>query len=93
MTPTPVEQERRHRIRLSVAAYAYEFDSTSIMSDAEFDHLAKQIDLQIDTGHAVMDQFFRTEFQPDTGQWIHKHPELDRIRQLYLKFYKNGKSA
>ena len=93
MTPTPIETERRHRIRLSVAAYAYEFDNTSIMSDADFDELAKQIDPRVTTGHAILDQFFRTEFQPDTGQWIHKHPELDRVRQLYLKFYKNGKSA
>ena len=88
MTPTPVETERRHRIRLSVAAYAYEFDSISIMSDADFDSLALQIDPEISTGHVEMDQFFRTEFQPDTGQWIHKHPELDKLQQLYKRVYK-----
>lgn len=87
---TPSEIERRHRIRLSVAAYAYEFDNTSIMSDADFDQLALQIDPQVSTGHAVMDQFFRTQFQPDTGQWIHKHPELERVKQLYLRVYKNA---
>lgn len=90
MTPTPIETERRHRIRLSVAAYAYEFDNTSIMSDADFDELAKQIDPEVMTGHVVLDQFFRTEFQPDTGQWIHKHPELERVKQLYLRVYKNA---
>lgn len=85
---TPVETERRHRIRLSVAAYAYEFLNTSIMSDADFDELALQIDPQVSTGHAVMDQFFRTEFQPDTGQWIHKHPELDKVKNVYERVYK-----
>lgn len=88
MTPTPIETERRHRIRLSVAAYAYEFDNTSIMSDADFDELAKQIDPEVMTGHAILDQFFRTEFQPDTGQWIHKHPELDRVKSVYERVYK-----
>ena len=84
-----METERRHRIRLSVAAYAYEFENTSIMPDADFDDLAKLIDPQVSTGHAVMDQFFLTEFQPDTGQWIHKHPELDKVKQLYHKVYKS----
>lgn len=82
------ETERRNRIKLSVAAYAYEFDNTSIMTDAEFDEFALLIEPQVSTGHAILDQFFRTEFQPDTGQWIHKHPELDRVKYVYEKFYK-----
>ena len=88
MTPTAVEIERRNRIKLAVAAYAYEFDSNSIMSDADFDSLSKTINTDTDTGHSVLDQFFRTEFHTDTGQWIHKHPELEKVKQLYLKFYK-----
>jgi hypothetical protein len=90
MWGSPEETERRNRIKLAVAAYAYEFDNTSIMSDADFDELAKQIDPQVSTGHAVIDQFFRTQFQPDTGQWIHRHPELERVKQLYLRVYKNA---
>jgi hypothetical protein len=82
------ETERRNRIKLSVAAYAYEFDNTSIISDADFDKLAQQINVQINTGNTVLDRFFGTEFQPDTGQWIHKHPELDKVKQLYHRFYK-----
>ena len=82
------EIERRNRIKLTVAAYAYEFVNTSIISDANFDQLAMQITLQMDTGNAVLDTFFRTEFQPDTGQWIHKHPELEKVKQLYQRFYK-----
>jgi hypothetical protein len=90
MWGSPEETERRNRIKLAVAAYAYEFDNTSIMSDADFDELAKQIDPQVSTGHAVIDQFFRTQFQPDTGQWIHRHPELERVKQLYLRVHKNA---
>ena len=89
-TPTwgsKVEVERRNRIRLAVAAYAYEFRNTSIMSDGEFDELAKQIDPTVSTSHAVMDRFFATQFQPDTGQWIHKHPELGKLVNLYQKHY------
>ena len=82
------ETERRNRIKLSVAAYAYEFDNTSIMSDADFDEFALLIEPQVSTGHALLDKFFRTEFQPDTGQWIHKHPELARVKYVYERFYK-----
>ena len=37
-----VNQEIRNRIRLSVAAYAYEYKDDPIMSDDDFDKLAKK---------------------------------------------------
>jgi len=37
-----------------------------------------------------MDNFFKTEFNPSTGQWIHKHPELDKIKIIYHKYYKTS---
>lgn len=84
-----LETERKRRIKVAIAAYAYEFDDTSIMSDAEFDNLCLKIDPEFETGNSVLDYFFRTEFSPHTGQWIHKHPELHLIRDIYLKWYKN----
>lgn len=86
---TTVSEERRNRIKLSVAAYAYEIDSNSIMSDGDFDSLCLKINVDIDTGNTLLDTFFRDEFNPSTGQWIHKHPELDGIRKIYEKYYKN----
>jgi hypothetical protein len=94
-----IEVERRNRIRLSLAAYAYEFENTSIMSDADFDKLALQINPELTTieeyqlpeqkdRYKVLDRFFQNEFQPDTGQWIHKHPELDRLANLYNKLWR-----
>jgi hypothetical protein len=88
MWGSPIELERRNRIKLAVAAYSYEFENHSIMSDGEFDEFAKLIDPHMSTGNHIMDLFFQQEFQPDTGQWIHRHPELDKIKQLYLRFYK-----
>ncbi len=79
------------RIKLSVAAYAYEFDATSILTDAEFDAMCLEVDKDADTGNAVMDRFFKTEFDASTGQWIHKHPDLTAIKRLYEKFYKRRK--
>jgi len=84
-----VSEERRNRIKLSVAAYAYEIDSNSIMSDGDFDSLCLKINVDIDTGNTLLDTFFRDEFNPSTGQWIHKHPELEGIRNIYEKYYKN----
>lgn len=86
---TTVSEEIRNRIKLSVAAYAYEMDSNSIMSDGDFDSLCLKINVDTDTGNTLLDTFFRDEFNPSTGQWIHKHPELEGIRNIYEKYYKN----
>lgn len=88
-----VEKERRLRIRLAVAAYAYEVCNESIMSDHEFDKLCTEVDLSVDTGNTKMDSWFRKEFNPSTGQWIHKHPQLPGIVYLWKTFYKKSEKS
>lgn len=83
-----VEKEVRRRIKISVAAYAYEMLDESIMSDAEFDKMCLQVNLNVDTGNKKMDSYFKKNFDPSTGQWIRKHPELDKIADLYVRYYK-----
>ena len=83
------EQERRRRILVSVAAYAYECRDDPIMSDHMYDHWAEQIDVSIDTGHPVLDEFFRTEFSPMTGIWIRDHPEIDKVEATWERYYRN----
>jgi len=80
--------ETRNRIRVSVAAYAYEIANDPIMSDAEFDELAASIDTTIATTRAEEDLFFLTEFEPHTGSWIHKHPDLPGIKRLFETYYR-----
>lgn len=87
---TKASKETRKRIVLTVAAYAYEFDSNSIISDADYDELSRQVDLSIDTARPDLDAFWRKEFHPDTGQWIHDHPELDKVKQTYERWMKYG---
>lgn len=77
--------ERRRRIRVALFAYAYEFEAESMVSDADFDALALRVDTSVGTGHPVLDAWFRQHFQPHTGQWIHAHPELDGIREIYTR--------
>lgn len=84
---SPVEIERRRRIRLSLAAYSYEMLDNPIMSDGEFDDECKLVDKTMSTGNRLLDDFFLHEFEPDTGQWIHKHPELDKLKALYKRIY------
>ena len=91
--PTPVwgnavEREVWRRIRLSVAAYAYEYLDESIMSDAEFDKMCREVDLKIDTGNKVCDNYFKKRFDPSTGQWIRRHPEIKKIAYLYKEYHK-----
>ena len=85
---TPQEIETRRRIRLSVWAYAYEFENETIVSDAKYDVESFQVNLNIETGRLDLDFWFRAMFTPDTGIWIHKHPELVKVRQLYERWYK-----
>lgn len=84
-----VDAETRRRIRLSVAAYAYEYLSSPIMTDAEFDELARAIDLSIDTRRPDLDAWFRKNFQSHTGMWIRNHPEKNILESL-AKLLING---
>lgn len=79
---TPVEVERRRRILLAVAAYAYEILNVSLMSDADFDEESLRVDLSIDTGNKRMDLWFRRNFQPHTGMWIRKHPDMAGLHRI-----------
>lgn len=83
--PNRAERETRKRIKLSVAAYAYEFESDSLMSDKEFDKLALSIDLSVSTNRPDLDKWFKKQFDPCTGMWIRKHPELEKIAELYAR--------
>ena len=85
-----INQEIRNRIRLSVAAYAYEYKDDSVMSDADFDELSKQIDVTVKTGNRKLDNFFKKHFQPDTGMWIRKHPERSKLDFIYKKYYQTA---
>jgi hypothetical protein len=84
-----VDTETRNRIRLCVAAYAYEFMDVSIMSDGDFDALAKKIDVTVDTRRPDLDKWFRENFAAHTGQWIHNHPEKPKLRSIAFKLLKN----
>lgn len=80
-----VDIERRRRIIVSLAAYTYEFLNEIIMEDPEFDKMCSEINPSINTGHEVMDKFFREKFDPSTGMWIRDHPELDKLKILYVR--------
>ena len=85
-----INQEIRNRIKLSVAAYAYEFVGDSIMSDHEYDELSRKINRNEESGNDMMDKFFKTQFQPDTGMWVRWHPEVKKLDYLYKKYYKTS---
>lgn len=79
---TPVEIERRRRIKLSLWAYAYEIVGVPLVDDATFDAMAYASNRDINTGR--LDEWWRQHFQPYTGQWVHHHPEINRLAKLYV---------
>lgn len=82
------EKETRKRIKLAVAAYAYEICNTPVLTDEQFDNLAKSVNLSVSTSRPDLDEWFRREFETDTGMWIWKHPELARIGEIYERYSK-----
>jgi len=85
-----ISEQIRLRIRLCVYAYAYEIANETLIPDHEFDAMCLKIDPSIETGNEKMDAWFKKEFNPSTGQWIHKHPELGRIVHIYRKYYQKS---
>lgn len=85
---TVVDVERRNRMLVTLWAYAYEIESFSFVSDLHYDEVCREIDTSIKTGNEILDEFFRTKFDPTTGLWIHEHPELDKVERLYRKVKK-----
>lgn len=77
-----VERERKRRIDVAAWAYAYEVQDDPIVDDATFDRQAALIRPDLATGHPRLDAFFRTEFSPHTGQWIHRHPERHKLARM-----------
>lgn len=83
MWGSPVEVERQRRINVAVWAYAYEVLNDSLVDDGTFDQQCLLVDLTIDTGNKTLDNFFRKHFTPDTGLWVHKHPDKEGLRRVY----------
>lgn len=80
---TKEEKETKKRIQVALWAYAYEIESDPLVSDAEFDKMCESVDLKVDTGNKMMDDWFKENFEAHTGQWVHKHPQMGRLKDLY----------
>ena len=80
-----INKEIQNRIRLSVAAFSYEYQSDSIMSDAEFDALSKQINPEEETrsiGKLQLDASFspvrRVSYVVDSAR-VEQRTDLDKL--------------
>lgn len=82
-----IDTETRNRTKLALAAIAYEINDSPIMTDEEFDSLARKINLEVKTRRPDLDEFFLNEFTPDTGMWIYKHPELEKLKKILVRYF------
>lgn len=81
-------EETRRRIKLSVWAYAYEVRNIALVNDGLYDFQSSLVDLSKSTNRPDLDFWFNCNFDPCTGIWIHKHPELDKIINLFERYYR-----
>lgn len=86
------ELVRRDRIIVSIAAWVYENNHKPIMTDVAYDELSRRVhkDRNIATGNHRMDRFFQRYFSPDTGLWIHDHPDQPGLENAYARYYRRG---
>jgi hypothetical protein len=84
-----INEEIRNRIKVAAAAYAYEVMNDPIMSDAAYDALALKIQPEVKTGNDVLDNFFATKYDPNTGSWVHQHPDIGSLKRV-LAFWRAG---
>jgi hypothetical protein len=75
--------ETRNRIKIVLAAYAYEYHDDPLMTDSQFDNLAKSINLEVSTNRPDLDKWFVKNYSPYTGQWIRVFPEILEIQEKY----------
>lgn len=75
-------KQKKLRIRVAIFAYAYEVLMESLIDDITYDDLAARIDTSIGTDRPDLDQWFKENYSEYTGSWVHKHPELSRIKEI-----------
>ena len=84
-----IQRIKQQRIKLTVTCFAYECCNDSLVSDFYWDELAQKVEAtkHVATGDERYDKFFREHFDPNTGMWIRKHPDLlnnsDKLDKLY----------
>ena len=81
-----ITNQSKLRDDLLLWAYAYEVEGVSLVSDEKFDAACKNIDSAILTG--AYDDFWNTEFNPYTGMWIHKYPDIASVKVRFAKIEK-----
>lgn len=84
LRPFDVEEKRR-RIQVALWAYAYEVCYENLVPDAKFDEVCRKINLSVATDRPDLDQWFRENFDPSTGLWVRKHPEILALQRVFEK--------
>lgn len=96
---SPEEIERRRRIRLCVWAYAYEVMNDQMVGDDIWERECLAADINVVTNNESydtscrlrnkpvhdFDYWFSENFDPSTGSWVHSHPDLDGLHDLYMR--------
>ena len=77
------EEETNLRIRILMSAWQYENGYEPNLNDSEFDAMCARVDVKKKTSRPDLDIWFKENFNPDTGMWIHSFPEKDRLKKIH----------
>lgn len=89
-----MDKIKRARTRIALFAYAYEIKHNSLVSDAQYDKEANELDYKSRTDDNLLDYFFMTQYKPYTGIWVHQHPDIEtgKLEALYEYVSRNIKA-
>lgn len=74
--------QKKIRTKAAICAIAYERFSASLISDAEYDYLCRQIDVSVATDRPDLDDWFREHYTDYSGVCFMNHPDYDRLEEI-----------
>lgn len=77
------EEEEHRRIKIALWTYAKHYHKKHLVSTAQYEKEIHLLNLNIKTNRKDLDKFYKKVFNPNSTDWITKHPEIDRIIKIY----------
>lgn len=74
------------RRQLASVTFGIELRGVSIMLASDWHNLASRVDRRRGTCDPLLDEFWATRFSPMTTKWIHDHPLLDEVAEVFDRY-------
>lgn len=84
--PFEMRQQIWRRRQLASVTFGIELRGVSVMLATDWHRIAQGIDRSMGTCDPLLDEFWVTRFSPMTTKWIHDHPLLDEVAEVFDRY-------